>query len=520
MASLPQPQRSSASSRSSQTSSALNSPNSTSHEQEDTLVNSSTEPVLLNPEPASEKAQESDASAIGPSIRPDAQRQDSVDVRRCWICFSDETDDTPLSSSWRSPCPCALTAHESCILDWVADLEGSNNGRSKKIQCPQCKSDILIARPRNLIVDAVRGLELAASKAVLPGILLLGSSTILYLSLSYGVIAVHTVLGPYDFNQIFDLADLTPAQSVRRLTGFSILPWTLILSRTSIADSILPIIPMFFFVTQPHEDPLVDISSWPPSAGLSFALLPYARAAYNAYYDYFWADKVKRWIEEVKPRATTSTAQSGDLELEIGVDEDDDDDDFNNNFNDNENENDANIQNPLERFDIPADDPIPPPPAGDIAHPLHEPPLDAQQPNNGQLNAHLDIAANPAAPNGIRHRRDYSISVSRVMQSVLGALVFPGVSAAMGHLLTIVLPRSWTFLPITSRSILGRTIETRAKPWRFLQTQWGRSIVGGCLFVVLRDAVTLYVRWKMAQSHRQRKVVDYDKSKAKRKAKS
>jgi hypothetical protein len=71
----------------------------------------------------------------------------------------------------------------------------------------------------------------------------------------------------------------------------------------------------------------------------------------------------------------------------------------------------------------------------------------------------------------------------------------------MGDVLRSVLPASWTQLPWL-----------RAKPTRFLQTRWGRSLVGGCFFVVLKDAVTLYVKWKMAQNHRHRRVVDYDRS--------
>ena len=35
-------------------------------------------------------------------------------------------------------------------------------------------------------------------------------------------------------------------------------------------------------------------------------------------------------------------------------------------------------------------------------------------------------------------------------------------------------------------------------------------MVGGCLFVGIKDAVMLYVRWKMAQNHRRRRVLDHD----------
>lgn len=511
MASLPPSQRPPASSQRSSppSSSPLSSPGS--NREEGPSTSSTTETVLLNPNSLSSHQNESEEAGVGPVERPLGQRTDSVSVRRCWICYSDETEDTPLSSAWRSPCPCALTAHESCLLDWVADIEGSNGGRSRKILCPQCKSEIFIARPRSILVDLVKGIEGAASRMVLPSIIIIGSTTVVYLSLSYGAIAVHLVLGTDDFQKIFGSAVYSPAQVLRRLFGLSIVPWMLILSRTSIADSILPIVPMLFFVTQPKPDPLVDFSSWPPSAGLSFALLPYLRAAYNAYYEYVWGDKVRRWIEEVKPRSTSDSQRNGgDLELEIGLEDEEDESD------DEEAGDNARPAAQQEQADHEARGP---------AHPLHAPPMDHQehaapppppQRNlaqgevrvNAAIGAHAGQqgAAAAAAQDIVQHRRrDYSISVSRVAQSVLGALVFPGISAMMGDLLRVVLPTSWTF--VGSRW---------QKPTRFLQTRWGRSIVGGCLFVVLKDAVTLYVRWKMAQNHRKRKVVDYDKSKAKR----
>ena len=48
-----------------------------------------------------------------------------------------------------------------------------------------------------------------------------------------------------------------------------------------------------------------------------------------------------------------------------------------------------------------------------------------------------------------------------------------------------------------------------------LQEKWGRSLVGGCLFVVLKDAVMLYVRWRSAKMHKERRVLDVQRKKAK-----
>lgn len=103
---------------------------------------------------------------------PKIQRADSdKEPRKCWICFADETEDTPTSSEWRSPCPCSLTAHESCLLDFVADLEAPQNRKSTgppRIECPQCKAKITIARPRSLVVEGVRAVQRATARFILP----------------------------------------------------------------------------------------------------------------------------------------------------------------------------------------------------------------------------------------------------------------------------------------------------------------------------------------------------------------
>jgi RING-variant domain len=440
------------------------------------------ETVLLDPAPSSRHQSSSQRNSSATSQPTTSANEDSEDVRKCWICFSDATEDSPNASRWRNPCPCSLTAHEACLLDWVANIEASNSGRKKKIECPQCKSEIIIVRPRSLMVDFVTSLEYGVSRLVLPTILTIGSSTVVYMSLSYGVLAVRTVLGHDDFLRIFGEPVNSQAQVIRRVTGITLIPGMLILSRTSLADSILPIIPMFYFITQPKPDPIVEFSTWPPSAGLSFALLPYVRAAYNTYYEHVWAPHERRWIEEVSPRSSSGSRNNDDvagMEIEIGLEDVGDDD----GEQGDQDEQEANAQ-------------------AEHAPPLNAPPLNEVAPGlpvNAILGVNVE-ARHEVVVNGEQRqggRRDISISISRITKSILGALVFPGVSAIMGDLLRVALPQSWTAL------------SPRQKPTKFLQTRWGRSIVGGCLFVVLKDAVTLYVRWKMAQTHRKRTIANF-----------
>src|SRR5580658_9218271 len=57
----------------------------------------------------------SQAESAAPHI-PESQTP-AREVRRCWVCMDDETDDSE-NNVWRSPCPCSLTAHEKCLLEW------------------------------------------------------------------------------------------------------------------------------------------------------------------------------------------------------------------------------------------------------------------------------------------------------------------------------------------------------------------------------------------------------------------
>jgi hypothetical protein len=478
--------------------------------------------VLLNPSfLQAGKPEQRDAAG---SHAPPPQ---DVEARRCWICFTDETEDTPASSEWRSPCPCALTAHESCLLDWIADMEAPNSRSRRspraKILCPQCKAEIVLARPRSYVVEAVRGLELSASKLVLPGVALIGLRSFYSLCWAHGLHSVLLVFGHDDAEHVLAPLLLEPPDEgtpwqvlwsslkarARLNTGLFLIPSVLVFSRHTIADGVLPILPMLFYVTKPESEPLTDFQTWPPSAGLSFALLPYVRSLYNFYYDRIWAEREKRWLKEIQPRATTEgldEAQQArqDIDAEDNVLEIHADlgllDEW---------EGEGAAQQ-VERFEELGAHPLHAPPLDEIVGAPAEPGIPAVAPipdAAGQAPAQPD-QPQPAAPRPAqaaegREIFNLAVSTNRLTESVLGALAFPAVSAVMGELLRLTLPKSLT----------TRVAGPGGKVTGLLQAKWGRSIVGGCMFVVLKDAVMLYVRWRMARDHRMRKVVDYDRKK-------
>ncbi|RPB21023.1 hypothetical protein L211DRAFT_841004 [Terfezia boudieri ATCC MYA-4762] len=78
---------------------------------------------------------------------------------------------------------------------------------------------------------------------------------------------------------------------------------------------------------------------------------------------------------------------------------------------------------------------------------------------------------------------------SNVTNSIVGALLLPSVSALMG-------------------SLLGRIPALRKK----LPESFHRSILGGCLFVILKDCITLYYKFKRAQQHRSRMILNYQRT--------
>lgn len=88
--------------------------------------------------------------------------------------------------------------------------------------------------------------------------------------------------------------------------------------------------------------------------------------------------------------------------------------------------------------------------------------------------------------------------LSNVSNSIVSALILPAISAAMGEALRLMLPKSWT-APIGLR---------RAG---MLRQQWGRSLIGGCLFVVIKDAVRIYTKSRKVAAMSNRRVKNVDR---------
>jgi hypothetical protein len=483
--------------------------------QEDTtpLSYNAADPLIVSAPSTSQNPASSTLSPSQAQTTADHSNHTSdVEPRKCWICYTDETEDTPLSSQWRSPCPCALTAHESCLLDWVADLENPKNRKRRhgsKIECPQCKNEIHIARPRSLALEAMRYAEGMASKLVLPGVGLTLLGMIWAGATAHGYYSMNLVFGTEDTERILQRGMGTTLASAARLNaGLFTIPVVLISSRVSYTESLLPVIPLFFFGSYYADMESLNSDIWPPSAAMTFAILPYVRVIYNKLYEKLFAPLEQKWLKEVQPRAGEDDGDGGNGDLQNGgADEEGARDDFVMQLN-------VEVQ-VLEDED---EDQAAAPPLDIVRQP---PPLEGQglqnqdqnqnqeqnegdQNENGQQNQNGNAQqnANPQ-PNELQ-RGEINFSSLRLADTILGALLFPTISAAMGQLLRLGLPKRLTVAP------RGTT-----KPG-LLQSRWGRSVVGGCLFVVIKDVLVLYCRWKLAENHRQRKVLNWEGGKGKK----
>lgn len=434
------------------------------------VVSEDSQVVLLNNPPNSHplSPHKSDQAASQISL-PSNPSSTASEPRKCWICLATETEDTSTSSSWRTPCPCALTAHERCLLDWVAQLEDPHHSR-RSIECPQCKAKITIARPRSYFAESILAVESAGGRLVIPIILITVAGGVLTGCWVHGCTTVLLVFGIEEGEPLLGFAARNGSYSSADLF-LPFIPVLLIASRTTMFDNLLRALPIVFLYS--HVSVWSASRLWPPTPGVTFMALPYIRSTYNALYEYFFAPRKKAWLKELEPRGgehgegpanenNPAPEEQGEEAahghvFEIGVE-----------------------------IQLMAGDDVP------------DQPLAAEMPQV-QANAENPPAAPVQAAPRERPQLDIVASSLGLADKIVGALLFPAFSAAMGELLKLALPYTWRTPPsIWERRSAG-----------LLQTRWGRSVVGGCLVVLLKDSTVLYSRYRLAQIQRKRTVLDW-----------
>ncbi|TEA12501.1 E3 ubiquitin-protein ligase MARCH5 [Colletotrichum sidae] len=457
-------------------------------------------------------------------------------LRRCFICLMDENESGSSDSAWVNPCPCSLSGHQDCMIAWVTDLEREN----KEIRCPVCKASIAVDEPFDPAVALSNQVYRLFSK-ISPGLILggLGAGTWVGLAM-YGNIAVRVFAGPEATYRFF-FNERTARPNVNWI-HVAILPT---IAPALVIGQSFPLLGNFLMMPAAalygvfHMARDDNFFSWPPSPQLAVAAFPFIQSAYNNIYFEFTSSYRERWerriagLPEPPPLADRQERQQQrrardqnagneprnggivgglldaaidmldipdvDVEVELEVEARE------------LGEGDVAVDmdifiEELQEFEEGPD-------AaeggqailgfGDGAQGGEEQQANNQDvpaPQQQQEQEQPQQQPQPAAP----RQRGLQASLRDVTNSLASTLLLPVISAGMGELIRLALPKHLTTPPTSGLSRFRlRT--------GLLQDQWGRNFVGGCMYVVLRDAFKLYTRYRMAQNKPMRKIRNVDR---------
>jgi hypothetical protein len=212
--------------------------------------------------------------------------------------------------------------------------------------------------------------------------------------------------------------------------------------------------------------------NWPPPPGLTFAALPYLRSFYNGFYESAIAPYEKRWDTIVRRKGPGFEAPEVDQQNQAPAEQD---------------EGFFGIEFRIAEEEI-VEGEIPVPAAG-VDQNVNQPQIPGAP---RQDNAVFEI------------RQDFT--TANIVSTTMGALFFPTVASLIGELLKNTLPSKW--VSPNKGAYIGLRLAGKGNGG-LLREKWGRTIIGGCLFVVLKDVVTLYCKWKKARDFGKRTILDY-----------
>ena len=434
--------------------------------------------VILSHQNTSQPSTNADQKRTETS-QPAPPSADDAEPAKCWICFTDETEDGQKASEWRSPCQCSLKAHESCLLDWVANLDNKN--KANDIKCPQCKGEIRIWEPRNRIADFYRTLEGVQERGLGIWTLMTAGGTIVAALWAYGFTATYLVLGVEDAERLLGLSTRGAGIDPGAAVALPFIPLTLLASQIPFVGQFLSLTGLYL----PNKLLFDDRArrQWPPSIFLTLSGFSTVRTIYKMLKTKYVKPIEDRWEAETKGRT------GGDQDANRGGGDDDDDAaggvalelgiqiEIEEEIPAEEADG-LNAQGPAEQRDV-ADgaEPVPNPDGGAPAPGLAAAPEDPAQLGGNQL----------------------FLNARTISSKALAALSFPFISYFSGLALKMVLPRTWTTPP-------GRWDRY---PVGLLQTRLGRTLVGGCLFVLFKDTLSLHSKYHYMQARKHRKVLNH-----------
>ncbi|KAI0534020.1 hypothetical protein GGR58DRAFT_81931 [Xylaria digitata] len=398
---------------------------------------------------ASDHPQSHDTPAEPPSTNtnPPPGSDPSPDTRRCFVCLVDEPESN-LPVDWSTPCNCSLEGHQECLLAWVTDLEA----QAKDVICPVCKSPILITERYDAAIHLSNFLNHKFSRwspRVLLGFIASGA----FVSSSvYGAKAISWFAGP-------------EAVVAFLLTKDKAGPYVELISSPQndqqvnlLHFTVLPLIAPALILNRMNISDLITLPAslvyatlfnhsaefltWPPSPNRIMAIYPALKSTYFHIHGVVSDSLERSWA-----------AQARTMSVEHGL---------------------------------------------QATHDVAPPPEPAPAMNILDLEIDIQIGeADDGAPGnngGAPRNRGADGGGRSPINFIAGALLWPGVCYGVGELMRHVLPSRFVSKPVNGPAT------------GLLQERWGRSFIGGCLFVVLKDAFFLYVKYKRMMNRPYRRI--------------
>ncbi|GAA5920097.1 hypothetical protein JCM1841_004095 [Sporobolomyces salmonicolor] len=201
--------------------------------------------------------------------------------KTCWICYGSSTE-TP-GRPFVHPCSCTLLSHPECLLEWL-QTRAVTDGQAPR--CPVCATRIVIKEDRSELLRLYKTLKRKMDKASLAAAVGGVAASGWFVAAAYGAWALKVFMG----DQVAQALLLRHENRVpfRFWLNLPLIPFTLILARTPLIDSLLPFLPLTLVLsTHAHTTPLFDpmglddlTLKYPPSPTLTLCLLPWLRLLY------------------------------------------------------------------------------------------------------------------------------------------------------------------------------------------------------------------------------------------------
>ncbi|GAA6015496.1 hypothetical protein JCM10207_008614 [Rhodosporidiobolus poonsookiae] len=200
--------------------------------------------------------------------------------QQCWICYDDASEST---RHLLHVCDCTLLAHSDCLLTWLDQQHSTQPTTATK--CPVCAAPIVVKEDTSDVLRVYRKLRRKADSASLVAAVGAVTASGWFVASAYGAWVVRVFMG----EQVAQALLISQDGSVpwRHWLNLPLIPFSLVLSRTPLVDSLLPFLPLTLVLsTHTHTtlfDPLGldDLTlHYPPSPTLTVCVLPWLRLIY------------------------------------------------------------------------------------------------------------------------------------------------------------------------------------------------------------------------------------------------